>query len=78
MQIHEMRNYILDSYPNASKSWRNKVANIMPPNQIVAIFHSVLKREEKKARDKELDRQYHQMNIFEYLDARERANGANK
>ena len=75
MRIQEMRNYILDSYPNASKSWRNKVANIMPPNQIVAIFNSIMRREEKKARDKELDERYHQIDIFEYLAEKERING---
>lgn len=70
LHIHEMRDYILDYYPNASQRFRFDVEFVMPPRRIAAIFNSIMKREEKKARDKELDKQYHQMTIFEYLDTK--------
>lgn len=72
MTINQMRCYILESYPHASAKWRNKVANIMPTNQIVAIYKSILRREEKEYEEKKKEEQYHQIDIFEYI-AREEA-----
>lgn len=66
MTINQMRIYILDNYPNASFEFRNKVANKMPSNQIIAIYHSILNRKEKKKQLAKEDEKYHQMDIFEW------------
>lgn len=71
MTINAMRCYILDSYPHASKDWRNKVAFTMKPNQIIAIFRSISERDAKKKEEKKQDEQYHQIDIFEYLARRD-------
>lgn len=75
MTINQMRIYILDSYPNASMDWRNKVANKMPTNQIIAIYHSILAREDKKQKQAKIDEQFHQMDIFEWQKALAERNG---
>ena len=67
MTINAMRCFILDSYPHASKDWRNKVAFTMKPNQIIAIFRSISERDAKKKQNE----QYHQIDIFEYLARRD-------
>lgn len=68
MTINQMRCFILDSYPNASKGWRNEVAFVMSPNRIVAIYKSIINREQRKLnKQAEKTEIYHQMDIFEWL-----------
>ena len=67
MSIDNMKDYILGWYPNASKSWRTRVRDFMPDNQIVAIYHSICRREEKLRREAEEEKKYHQMTIYEYI-----------
>ena len=69
MTINQMRCYILDSYPNASKSWRNKVAFTMRTNQIIAIYHSIVNRDMNRKKKENEKEQYHQIDIFEWLAA---------
>ena len=68
MTINAMRLYILESYPNAGQKWREKVTK-MPTAQIVAIYKSILSREEqtKRSEGKIQAEEYHQMDIWEYL-----------
>ena len=68
MTINQMRLYILESYPNAGQKWREKVTK-MPTAQIVAIYKSILSREEqtKRSEGKNTSEEYHQMDIWEYL-----------
>lgn len=71
MSTDAMRSYILSYYPDASKSWRTRVEYGMPASQIVAIYHSILRREAKKQKQEEEDKKYHQITIFEYLESKE-------
>ena len=66
--INQMRSKILEAYPNASMKWRQKVTN-MKTSQVVAIYRSVLAREEKLEKQKAQDKKYHQIDIWEWLTA---------
>lgn len=71
MTINDMRCYILDSYPNASKIWRNKVAFTMRSNQIIAIYKSIVNRGMNRKSIKQENEEYHQIDIFEWLASEE-------
>ena len=45
MDIKEMRRYVWKRYPGTN--WKEKVLN-MHDNQIIAIYHSLIKRKVKK------------------------------
>ncbi len=62
MNVNEMRNYISDRYPGIG--WKRKV-KYMPDNQVIAIYHSILKRDKKIEEIKRLDEVEHQMTIWE-------------
>ena len=74
MEIRHMREYIArhPKYKN-SPNWRARVMN-MPTNQVVAIYNSFQKLNYRKI-EKQLKRQekdnknYHQINMFEYLES---------
>ena len=42
MGIDAMRSYILNRYPGWNKIY------VMPPDQVIAIYHSIVERESKK------------------------------
>ena len=42
MSIDAMRSYILNRYPGWNKIY------VMPPDQVIAIYHSMVERESKK------------------------------
>lgn len=66
MTINEMRNYILQSYPNAGQKFRSKVVN-MPTAQVIAICRSIMERSAKKKAPEQPKEEYHQMDIWEYM-----------
>ncbi len=68
LTIKDMRVAILDAYPKASMGFRQKVTR-MPTRQIVAIYRSIQKRDEKHKQAVENNKLYHQIDIFEYLAA---------
>lgn len=66
MTVNQMRSYISSCYP--SMKWKDKVSK-MPTRQVVAIYRS-LKRKEEKLNIKWFNREpkgYHQIDMFEYL-----------
>ena len=74
MTLNEMRNYIIQQYPN-SPGWHYKVSR-MPSNQVIAIYHNFIKRDAlKKKRDLQ-DQEYHQITLFEYQLQLDRENPA--
>ena len=65
MTINDMRRYIIEAYPNSIK-FKDKVLH-MPTRQVIAIYHSVVRRQndgEKKPNKKD---EFHQMDIWEYM-----------
>lgn len=64
MTLNEMKNYIIQQYPN-SPGWHYKVSR-MPSNQVIAIYHNFLKREAMKKKRDLQEQQYHQITLFEY------------
>lgn len=67
--IHEMRLYILNKY--SGTKWHERVLK-MKPNQIVAIYKNVKKREELEKNQvlpifMSKTEEYHQIDIFEYM-----------
>ena len=65
MTVNEMRIYILQSYPNSTTRWREKVTK-MPTAQVIAFYKSLVNREDKK-KPEQIDDGYHQIDIFEYM-----------
>ena len=67
MGISEMRKFIISRYPD-SESWKTKVSK-MPDNQVVAIYHNMIKRkQEPKTRNSDKKKpEFHQITIIEYL-----------
>lgn len=59
--LNEMKSYILERYPN-STDFKRRVMTTMRPNQIVAIYRSLLSSKKKKE-----DANYHQMDIWEWM-----------
>jgi hypothetical protein len=63
MTISQMRAYVSKQY--ASKRWRNRVDN-MPEDQLIAIYHAMLKRNKKveEPNEKQLEFSFHYDQIF--------------
>ena len=64
--VNEMRSYISGCY--TSMKWKDKVSR-MPTRQVVAVYRS-LKRREEKLNIKWFNREpegYHQIDMFEYM-----------
>lgn len=74
MTLNEMRNYIIQQYPN-SPGWHYKVSR-MPSNQVIAIYHNFLKREVMAVKKRQQEENYHQITLFEYQLELERADPA--
>lgn len=75
--INQMRSYILECYPNASKEFRTKVATRMRTEQVIAIYYSLLDREKKKeSQPKPSEPEFHQMDIWEWMVQCNERNGA--
>lgn len=65
MTINDMRRYIIEAYPNSPK-FKEKVLH-MPTRQVIAVYNSVVRRQndgEKKPNKKD---EFHQMDIWEYM-----------
>ena len=58
--INEMRQAVLDAFPNASMSFRERMATTKNTRQIVAIYKKLNKEKPKEPEG------YHQMDIFEF------------
>ena len=61
MTVREMRCYILDRYPNWSK------VHWMSDNQIIAVYHSLIDREERKALQSNKELEGYQFTIYDYI-----------
>lgn len=72
--IKEMRQAVMDAYPYASMKWRQHIASTRNTRQIVAIY---MKLQEKKPAKKDQE-QYHQMDMFEYMVAKETVDNQTK
>jgi hypothetical protein len=46
--------------------WKNKVLK-MKNNQVIAVYRSIEARKAREKRDAELEQQFHQIDIFEYM-----------
>lgn len=64
--IYKMRTYISNKYD--TMSWKVKVSK-MPVAQVIAIYRYFQKRDELLQK-KEEDLNYHQIDMFEYLNER--------
>ena len=63
--INKMRQFILDAYPD-SPYFRSKVVD-MPNRQIIAIYNNIRKKQERDKKNKEVNSNFHQLDIWEYL-----------
>lgn len=68
--MSQMRQFCLDAYPNATMKWREHIATTRNTRQIVAIYKK-LKDDPKKL--KEVTDEYHQMDLFEWQVANQKA-----
>ena len=59
--MNEMRQAIMNAYPNAGLAWREHIANTKNTRQIVAIYKRITTMEKPK------DEEFHQMDIFEWM-----------
>ncbi len=65
MDVNTMREYISNAYPG--RSWKTR-CNIMPPQQVIAIYHSLVSREKKPERPKlQMSKGNYQITIFDML-----------
>lgn len=63
MDVNTMREYISNAYPG--RSWKAR-CNIMPPQQVIAIYHSLVSRDKKPERPKlQRSNDNYQMTIFD-------------
>ena len=74
--IAEMKSFLNAQYPD-SVPWHRKVRN-MPTRQVVAVYYSMKERiakkkrkekemEELRKKQQEVEKQYHQIDMWEYL-----------
>lgn len=63
--MSDMRQAVLDAYPNASLIFRQKIATGKNTRQVVAIYKKLKKEPAKEESD------YHQIDIFEWLLSKE-------
>ena len=68
--MNEMRQAVMDAYPNATMKWREHIATTRNTCQIVAIYKK-LKGDPKKLKD--ITDECHQMDIFEWQLANQKA-----
>lgn len=66
--MNEMRQAVLDAYPNAGMKWREHIAKTRNTRQVVAIYKKVVLKEEKPKTE-----EFHQMDIFEWQLANQKA-----
>ena len=66
MKIAQMREFIANEYPG--QTWKEKVKR-MPPNQVIAIYHSIQQRAAKKALQtpQVRDQEGYQFTIWDYI-----------
>lgn len=63
MDVNAMREYISNAYPG--RSWKAR-CNIMSPQQVIAIYHSLVSRDKKPERPKlQRSNNNYQMTIFD-------------
>lgn len=67
MSVERMREHVAAVYD--SERWRNRVLHLMPDNQVIAIYHTMLERKQlrRRPRKKQAEPKYEQISIFDLL-----------
>lgn len=67
MPVERMREHVAAVYD--SQTWRNRVLHLMPDNQVIAIYHTMLERRQirKRRKPKKNEPRYEQLSIFDLL-----------
>ena len=69
MSVERMREHVARAYD--SDTWRNRVMHLMPDNQVIAIYHTMVERRQipkRVRRSKKVNElQYQQISIFDLL-----------
>ena len=65
--MNEMRQAVLDAYPNATMKWREHIAKTKNTRQIVAIYRKIcMGYSDKQLSQLTKPEEFHQMDIFEW------------